>query len=184
MQRINLNYSVFCSQILSETKLDNTLIVTTLKQDVISNKTFDTSFLSPCNHHEADTCIILPLTHALKKEHKEAYVHTVDSDIVILAIAFFDQINFSKLWIGFGCGKYYRYSHMHNAFPLFHAFCGCDTTSHILGCGKKKVWGAWQIMPEITETLLKLNENPNLFSQDSAEMKNLDVQKNLQCFNN
>ena len=29
-------------------------------------------------------------------------------------------------------------------------------------------------MPEITETLLTLNENPSLFSLDSAEMKNLE----------
>ena len=47
-----------------------------------------------------------------------------------------------------------------HALPLFHALSGCDTISHILGCGKKKVWAAWQIMPEITETLLTLTEKP------------------------
>ena len=174
----------FCNQILVETQVDNIQIVTTLKVDVISNKAFDTSLLSPYNHHEADTHIILHLAHTSKDGHKEAYVRTVNSDIVVLAIAFFDKLNFSKLWIGFGCGKYYRDIPIHelyaalgpersHAHPFFHALSGCDTTSHILGYGKKTVWGAWQIMPEITETLLRLNENLSLFSLDSAEMKNL-----------
>ena len=144
----------FCSQKLAETQLDNILIFTTLKEELISNKAFDISFLSPCNHHEADTHIILHLAHASKEGHKEAYVCTVDSDIVVLAMVFFDKLNFSKLWIGFGCGKYYRDIPIHelyaalgpersHAHPLFHVLNGCDTTSHILGCGKKTVWGAW-----------------------------------------
>ena len=111
------------------------------------------------------THIILHLAHASNNRHKEAYVCTVDSDIVVLAMEYFDQFNFSKLWIGFGCGKYYRDIPIHELYaalgpersyvlPLFHALSGCDTTSHILGCGKKKIWGTCQIMPEITETLL------------------------------
>ncbi len=60
------------------------------------------------------------------------------------------------------------------SLPLFHAFTGCDTTSQLLGCGKKTAWAAWENMPEITETLLALMEDPNSFVLDSIHMQRFE----------
>ncbi len=114
-----------------------------------------------------------------------AYVRTVDSDIVVLTIAFFCQFNFSHLWIGSGSGKNYRDIPVHDLFsrlgpsrsrtiPLFHALSGRDTTSQLLGCGKKTAWAAWESMPEMTETLLELTDNPDTFTIDSVRIQQLE----------
>ena len=60
------------------------------------------------------------------------------------------------------------------ALPLFHSFSGCDTTSQLLGIGKKTAWITRQSMPELTETLLNLTHNPDTFSVDSNDMKQLE----------
>ena len=175
----------FCSQKLSETILDGTIILATKSEAVLSNKPCDLSGLQPCNHSEADTRIILHLAHASSQGHRRAYVRTVDSDIVVLVMAFFDQLHFSEIWIGFGSGKSFRDIPVHDlhsklgssrsrALPLFHALSGCDTTSQPLGCGKKTAWGAWESMPEVTETLLALSDDPNSFTLDSVHMQLLE----------
>ena len=46
-----------------------------------------------CNHEEADTRIVVHITHALEQGERTIYVRTVDTDVVIiLADAFFDLI--------------------------------------------------------------------------------------------
>lgn len=178
-------FFAFCSQKLAETKLDDILIVTTQSESVLSNIECDLSGLLPCNHAEADSRIILHLAHASRQGHRNAYVRTVDSDVVVLAIAFFEQLNLSKLWIGLGSGKNYRDIPIHDlqlqlgparskALPLFHALSGCDTTSQLLGCGKKTAWAAWQSMPEMTDVLNTIMESPETFAIDSAHMKKLE----------
>ena len=105
------------------------------------------SALQPCNHSEADTRIILHLAHASSQGHIKAFVHTVDSDIIVLAIAFYEQLGLSELWIGVGSGKSFRDIPVHSihaqlgpskslALPLFHALT-C-TTYQLLVCGKKR----------------------------------------------
>jgi hypothetical protein len=37
-----------------------------------------------------------------------SYVRTVDSDVVVLSVRFFDTLGLSELWVGFGTGKRYR----------------------------------------------------------------------------
>ena len=38
-----------------------------------------------------------------------AYIRTVDSDVVVLAVSFFHEIaTFTHLWIGFGTGNHYQ----------------------------------------------------------------------------
>ena len=107
----------------------------------------DLAGLFPCSHAEADSLIILHLMHAVSQGHSDTYVRTVDNDVVMLAIAFFDQLRLSTLWIGLGTGKHYRDSPVHGiksamgstrslALPLFHSLSGCDTISQLLGIGK------------------------------------------------
>ena len=46
------------------------------------------------------------------------------------------------------------------ALPLFHAFTGSDTTSQLLGKGKKTAWEAWNSFPEVTEAFLCAADRP------------------------
>ena len=155
----------FISKQLAKTGMDGRLLLSTDCEMVLSNKPFDVSALQPCNHAEADTRIILHLAHASSQGHDKAFVRTV----VVLAIAFFEQLKLSELWIGFGSGKNYRDIPVHSihsqlgpskslALPLFHALTGCDTTSKFLGCGKKTAWTAWNITPALTETMIALTD--------------------------
>ena len=60
------------------------------------------------------------------------------------------------------------------ALPLFHSLTGCDTTSQCLGCGKKTAWAAWTSLPDLTDTLLALTEDPTLFSIYSLHMQRIE----------
>ncbi|KAG1666379.1 hypothetical protein GQR58_018915 [Nymphon striatum] len=79
--------SSFVSKQLVKNYMNGKLFLSTEAEMVLSNKPFDVSALQPCNYAEADTHIILYLAHASSQGH--AFVRTVDSDIVVIAIAFF-----------------------------------------------------------------------------------------------
>ena len=40
-------------------------------------------------------------------------MHTVDTDVVVIAIAMFNQINPDELWLAFGVGSNFRYILVH-----------------------------------------------------------------------
>jgi hypothetical protein len=80
-------------------------------------------------------------------------IRTVDTDIIVLAIAFISRMNLQELWIHFGVGKTERLIPVYElavalgqrkclAFPVFHATTGCDTESCFYGKGKKTTWSA------------------------------------------
>ena len=116
----------FVSKQLAKTDMDGIFLIRTESAKVLSNKPFDVSPLQPCNDAEADTRIILHLAHASSQGHDNAFVRTVDIEIVVLAIAFYEQLGLSELWIGFGSGKSYRDIPVHS----IHAQFG-DNDKHI-----------------------------------------------------
>lgn len=92
------------------------------------------------------------------------------------------QIGLLQLWVGLVSSKYYHDIPVHEvysqldpqkslALPLFHALSGCDTTSQILGCGKKTAWAIWSAMPELTDTFLSSTSDPDSFTLESEYMK-------------
>ena len=67
---------------------------------------------------------------------------TVDTDVVVLAIAAAQQLSIGELCITFGVGKNFQFIAVHEialalgpeqcvALPVFHAFTGCDTVSFL-----------------------------------------------------
>ena len=94
----------FISKQLSAADMKGRLLLTTYLETVLSNRDIDLTTLQPCNHLEADTRIILHLAHASEHGHTTAYVRTVDSDVVVLAVRYFNTFGLSELWVGFGCG--------------------------------------------------------------------------------
>ena len=175
----------FLSDEIVKHDMGGKLLLSTKCDSVLSNRQCDVSALQPCNHCEADTRIFLHLAHAAAHGHHKAYVRTVDSDVVVIAIHFFSTLGLSELWVGFGSGKTLRDIPIHDicsqlepsrslALPLFHAITGCDTTSQFLGCDKKTAWTSWQNTPGLTETLVALTNEPNHFSIDSPHMHKLE----------
>ena len=159
---------------------DHVLVNTTDSQSVAD---FDT--IMPCNHQEADSRIFLHLSHAAQQGHSKAFIRTVDSDVVIIAVGHFGSLGVMELRIGFGTGKAFQHIPLHEitqtlgpekslSCRLFHSFTGCDTTSSFLGIGKKTAWAAWQAYPDFTKTLLTLSDYPTLLTLDSIHMARLE----------
>ena len=95
--------------------------------------------LSPCNHEEFDTRVMLHAANAATQGYKCILIIANDTDIIVLAISFFTEIGAEKLWVSFGMGKKMRYISIHaicnamspakaHALPAFHALTGCDNT--------------------------------------------------------
>ena len=42
--------------------------------------------MSPCSHEEADSRMLLHVTHAAKHGHHQILIRTVDTDVVVLAV--------------------------------------------------------------------------------------------------
>jgi len=160
-------------------------LLTTKGDIVLSNKPTDLTTLSPCQHEEADTRMMLHLYHAAAQGHSKAYLRTVDSDVVVLAINLFHKLGLSELWIGFGSGKTYKDIPIHHisqllgsqhckALPFFHAFTGCDVASAMFGIGKKTAWNAWITFPEVTNTFIAITEDPTCLTLNSLHMRHLE----------
>ena len=113
--------------------------------------------------------------HCITNGYRRIEVRTVDTDIVVILIGkFFDmQLHYPEieLWVAFGVGKHFRYIHVNaiciklgkdisRSLPVFHAFSGCDTTSCFYGIGKKTALKAWKSFPGATKSFLHIHENP------------------------
>lgn len=128
---------------------DGKQVITTKGEQVLcSPLRFDTS-LTPCNHEETDTRILVYATDASKAGQKNFAIRTVDTDFVIICIGMTQ-----KLWIAFGTGTSLRYLAVHEiasrlgpekarSLPVFHAFTGCDAVS----CFSGTAWITWMKQP-------------------------------------
>ena len=142
--------------------------------------------LSPCQQEEADTRMMLHLYHAAGQGHSKAFLRTVDSDVVVLAINIFSpDETFSavdRIWNRKNMQRYSNPSHVANqmlglqhceVLPFFHAFTGCDLVSSMLGIGKKTAWNAWNAYPKVTNTFVAIIQDPSSIILDSLHVRRL-----------
>ena len=91
----------------------------------------------PCSHEEADTRPFLHVADAVKKGYRKLRVRTVDTDIVVVAIAMLNRTKPDEC-VAFGTGGHLRFIPIHEVpaavgprksatLPLFHALTACDT---------------------------------------------------------
>ena len=68
----------------------------------------DNEGLAPCSHEEADSRMMVHVAHAANT-YNNILIHTVGSDVVVLAGYAFAQLTSSlkELWLAFGTGKRY-----------------------------------------------------------------------------
>ncbi len=73
---------------IAKIEADEREVFVTDGQDVLcSSGQENLSQLSPCCHEEADTKIFVHCAHAASKGHNRIMIRTVDTDVVVLAIA-------------------------------------------------------------------------------------------------
>ena len=91
------------------------------------------------------------LEDAVTEGFNKISIRTVDTDVVVLAVAAAQRHGNTEIWIAFGTGKSFRFLAAHEmarilgpdrciALPMFHAFTGCDTVSFFGGRGKRTAW--------------------------------------------
>ena len=150
----------------------NKQVISTHHVNVICKNQQDISALAPCTHEEADTRIFLHLEDAVHQGHSRVSIRTVDTDVVVLAVASAQWLDIDELWIAFGVGKNFRFFAAHEiaktlgpdqciALPMFHAFTGCDTVSFFGGKGKKTAWNTWKAYKEVTPAFCALAAKPS-----------------------
>ena len=71
---------------------------TTHGSDVLRSSTgLDVSNIALCSHEKADTRLILNSADAVLKGHRRISIRTVDTDLLVLAVASFDKIKPDEL---------------------------------------------------------------------------------------
>ena len=99
---------------LEELKSTAKFIVATVNDKSICNRELNMENLSPSNHEEADTRIFLHVKNAAEMNHQEISIRTVDTDVVVIAVSLFHELNVDKLWIEFGSGRNKRWLPIHS----------------------------------------------------------------------
>ena len=116
-------------------------MVTTLCPDAVCNHPeFNVDHLPPCTHEQEDTRVFIYVSDALKNGYETVTIHTVDTDVLVLAVYIIPLLDVDELWVAFGTATNLRYIPAHSiamelgpqksaALPLFHMLTGCDTVS-------------------------------------------------------
>ena len=138
-------------------------IMATHLEDVLSNNLDGDLFtLQPCNHKEVDTRLLLHALDTSKSGFKRFLIVTVDTDVVVLALCHFFNLDLQELLIEIGIGKNQRWLPIHlyterlhqemcQALPFWFALTGCDSASMFAGWGKMTAWSVWQKYAEVTQ---------------------------------
>ena len=153
-------------------------ISATLDESVLFSQSNDFDSLQPCTHEEADTRLVLHVYNAAKAGYKRLSIRTVDTNVLVIAVSFWQNLSCDELWIGFGTRKHFRYIAVHEiantlgpeksrALPIFHALTGCDTTSAFHGKGKKTAWETWSSFPDITDAFLLVTDLGQEISEET-----------------
>ena len=167
-------------ELMENTPADQPLIVTD-GANVLCSPPRDTSNIAPCNHEEADSRIMVHVSDAVMQGFHKILIRTVDTDVLVLAVAVVQQLAqvlHIELWIAFGCGKDFKYIPAHEisaslgparllALPVFHAFSGCDTVSHLVQMGKKTAWKVREAHDEFTATFYELHNAPGQIAAET-----------------
>jgi len=125
--------------------------------------------------------MVLHLADAVRQGYKHIAIRTVDTDVVVLAVAAGAELSIPKIWIAFGTAKSFRYISVHEiitclgplkseALPFFHAYTGCDTVSSFYTRGKRTAWETWRLCEEVTDTFLALSKGPDDLSDNHFKM--------------
>ena len=99
---------------ISHIKDAPTSIIVTVNEKVISNG-FDIDFenIMPCNQEKAGTRLILHVFDGCRKGYKKLTIVSSDTDIVVIALYHFYDLDVNELWIEYGVGQHKRWLPIH-----------------------------------------------------------------------
>ncbi len=100
----------------------------------------------------------------MRHGYSKVLIHTVDTDIIVLAVTATGSLDFEELWVAYGTGEKIRFLAAHEmvvalgpntcqGLSFFHALTGCDTVSSYGGRGKKKAWKIWKACDEVKDVI-------------------------------
>jgi len=143
-----------------------------------------------CDHEEADTRLFVHLKDALDKGDRRVLIRTVDTDVIVIAVGVFFELQRMypniDIWVSFGMGKHFENYHINlichslgeercRGLPFYHSFTGCDTTSQLVGKGKRSSWGAWSSHSAVTKAFQYAAEHPfKILNIESPEFELLE----------
>ena len=145
-------FAYLAEQLMTLTTSDQQTILSTMGREVVCNTpSLNTSELSPCDHEEADTRMVLHAADVVNNGMQRILIRTVDTDVVVIAVSAVHNLNITCLWVAFGVGKTFRYIPVHEialhmgpskseALLFFHAFSGCDQVSSFSNRERKLHW--------------------------------------------
>ena len=84
-------------------EMQDKVVVSTVNENVVINGAgIEIWSLMSCNMEEADERVFVHVKYALR-EHARIMINTVDSDVVVIAIAnFYQLVPLNELWVEFG----------------------------------------------------------------------------------
>ena len=77
-------------------KLSEGIVITTVDESATCNDSNNLSFLSPCNHEETDTKMMLHAKDASLNGLDKDMIKTVDIDVIVITIAMFASLELSE----------------------------------------------------------------------------------------
>ena len=92
----------------------NSQIIVTKGDDIVCNLEINKDLLAPCNQEEADTRMFVHAKHASMNGSKTITIVSSDTDVVVLAIAVYLDLNIDALWLAFGKGNNFRWMPIHD----------------------------------------------------------------------
>ena len=90
-------------------------IIATAQEDVMSNDV-DTNLkdIMLSNQEEADTRLLLHVFHACKKGFEKVSIITADTDVVVIALYHYSDLQIDELWVRFDVGEHKRWLPIHD----------------------------------------------------------------------
>ena len=163
---------------MNNKRLSNVRLVSTVGECVLTNDdSIKILSLAPCNHEEADRRVFVHAKNMAETGHRKVMMKTVDTVVIIIAIAVSHELLLKGLWKEFRTGKDLRWFPIHkyashlgeqicSGILLWYAFTGCDITSSFAGRGKTSAWETWKAFPEVTESFKRLSDCPSTITED------------------
>lgn len=127
------------------------------------------------DHEEADTRLLLHAKHA-SQTHRRIVIRSPDTDVAVLCIAHFKDLQCQELWFRTGVKDRLRFIPIHllnsslgqplcKALPAFHALTGCDSTSALQGIGKTTAWNVLLKDDQLQQQLSQFGADPIVSNQ-------------------
>ena len=127
------------------------------------------------------TPAFLHVADAVKNGLTKVSVRSVDTDVVVLAVALYKKLDAQDLWVAFGSEAHFHHAPVHElvaslhpracvTLPAFHALTGCDTVSAFSGRGKHTAWETWKSFPDVTDAFEKMLQMPCSISESSMAL--------------